>query len=72
MCAGKPLIGELTENVLKDADAKLKEHFGSLKASGDRPATIEDLINYLVRYRDILGTVYRKNKQRYWPLASNH
>ena len=56
-CAGKPLIGELTENVLKDADAKLNEHFGALKASGDRAATIEDLINYLVRYRDILDTI---------------
>ncbi len=57
MCAAKPLIGKLTENVLQDADAKLKEHFGSLKTSGDRPATIEDLINYLVRYRDILDTI---------------
>ena len=51
------MIGKLTENVLQDADDKLKEHFGSLKASGDRPATIEDLINYLVRYRDILDTI---------------
>lgn len=57
MCAGKPLIGKLTENVLQNADDKLKKHFGSLKASGDRPATIEDLINYLVRYRDILNTI---------------
>lgn len=57
MCAAKPLIGKLTENVLQDADAKLKEHFGSLKTSGDRPATIEDLTNYLVRYRDILDTI---------------
>ena len=57
MCAGKPLIGKLTENVLQNADDKLKKHFGSLKASGDRPATIEDLINFLVRYRDILYTI---------------
>ena len=57
MCAGKPLIGKLTENVLNDTDAKLKVHFGALKASGERPATIEDLINYLVRYRDILDTI---------------
>jgi len=56
-CAGKPLIGELTENVLKDVDPKLSEHFAALKASGDREATIEDLINYLVRYRDILDTI---------------
>ncbi|MXO69045.1 hypothetical protein GRI72_09430 [Altererythrobacter marinus] len=57
MCAGKPLIGKLTENVLQNADAKLNEHFGALKTSGDRAATIEDLINYLVRYRDILDTI---------------
>lgn len=57
MCAEKPLIGKLTENIMQDAAAKLKEHFASLKASGDRPATIEDLINYLVRYRDILDTI---------------
>lgn len=57
MCAGKPLIGKLTENVLKDTDQKLIEHFGALKAAGDRPATIEDLINYLVRYRQILDTI---------------
>lgn len=56
-CAGKPLIGELTENVLKDVDPKLSENFAALKASGDREATIEDLINYLVRYRDILDTI---------------
>ncbi len=50
-------MGKLTENVLKGADAKLNEHFGVLKTSGDRSATIEDLINYLVRYRDILDTI---------------
>lgn len=57
MCAGKPLIGKLTENVLNGADEALKRQFGALKGSGERPATIEDLINYLVRYRDILNTI---------------
>lgn len=57
MCAGKPLIGKLTENVLKGADKKLTEHFNALKSAGDRPATVEDLINYLVKYRDILSTI---------------
>ena len=56
-CAGKPLIGPLTKTVLTNAEEKLIEHFNALKASGDRPATVEDLINYLVRYRDILGTI---------------
>ena len=57
VCAGKPMIGKLTEKVLKDADKRLIAHFRSLKAAPDRPATIEDLINYLVRYREILGTI---------------
>ncbi|MCR9194544.1 MAG: SIR2 family protein [Hyphomonas sp.] len=57
MCAGKPLIGKLTENVLNGVDEKLLQQFTGLKPSGDRPATIEDLINFLVRYRDILGTI---------------
>lgn len=57
VCAGKPLIGKLTENVLNGTDAKLTQHFQGLKATGERPATVEDLINYLVRYREILGTI---------------
>jgi hypothetical protein len=57
LCAGKPLIGKLTEKVLQGADEKLLQQFAGLKPIGDRPATIEDLINFLVRYRDILGTI---------------
>lgn len=57
VCADKPLIGTLTAKVLNDANAKLTEHFKGLKAVGDRPATVEDLISYLVRYREILTTL---------------
>ncbi len=32
------------------------------EASGDRPATIEDLINYLVSYRNILDTITNVDK----------
>ncbi len=56
-CAGKPLIGELTDTILASASIKLKEQFNNLTTSGNRPATIEDLINYLVRYRSILSTI---------------
>ena len=56
-CAGKPLIGNLTKNVLNGADQKLREQFDGLKPAGDRNPTIEDLINYLIRYREILNTV---------------
>lgn len=57
VCAGKPLIGELTTQVLTDAEEKLRQTFVGLKPTGDRAATIEDLITYLVRYRDILNTI---------------
>ena len=57
VCAGKPMIDALTQNVLKEAEEKLVGHFQGLKATPDRQSTIEDLINYLVRYRDILGTI---------------
>ena len=57
VCAGKPMIGELTESALIDADETLTAHFESLKTDSNRRATIEDLINFLVRYREILGTI---------------
>ena len=59
VCAGKPMIAKLTEKVLNGADERLRTHFKSLKAAPDRPATVEDLLNYLVRYREILGTITR-------------
>jgi hypothetical protein len=56
-CAGKPLIGELTTKVLANVNASIKTEFDGLKGIGTRPPTIEDLINYLVRYQSILQTV---------------
>ena len=56
-CAGKPLIGELTNLVLKGAGEYLSKQFQKLRPASARPATIEDLINYLVRYRGILSTI---------------
>ena len=57
VCAGKPMMRGLTEAVLKDADEGLVSHFQGLKSRPERQATIEDLMNYLVRYREILGTI---------------
>ena len=56
-CAGKPLIGELTDRVLENVDVAIKAEFDGLKGAGTRPPTIEDLINYLVRYQYILQTL---------------
>lgn len=66
-CAGKPLIGELTERVLKNVDPTIKAEFDELKGTGTRPPTIEDLINYLVRYQHILQTVRVTDKHPLQP-----
>jgi hypothetical protein len=57
LCAGKPLIGTLTDRVIENMDPSIKVEFEKLKGTGSRPATVEDLINYLVRYQSILQTV---------------
>lgn len=57
LCAGKPLIGALTDSVINNIDASIKEEFNGLKITGSRQPTIEDLINYLIRYQCILQTV---------------
>lgn len=56
-CAGKPLVGELTTKVLARLDASIRTEFDGLTGQGTRPPTIEDLINYLIRYQSILRTV---------------
>lgn len=61
-CAGKPLIDELTSKVLANVDPTIKAEFDGLKGAGTRPPTIEDLINYLVRYQYILQTVQDVDK----------
>ena len=53
-CADKPLIRELTRSVLEKADHELSALFKTLKRVNDRNPTVEDLINCLLRYRDVL------------------
>ena len=62
-CADKPLIGELTCNVMKGADDDLWKQFKNLKSTNSRRATVEDLLTYLIRYRNILNTVSTTDKQ---------
>jgi hypothetical protein len=66
-CADKPLIGELTTKVLADVDASINAEFEGLKGTGTRPPTIEDLINYLVRYQSILRTLKDADKHALKP-----
>ena len=57
VCAGKPLINELTKKILTGTEDKLQQQFEGLKTTAGRAATIEDLMTYLERYRDILNTI---------------
>ena len=66
-CAGKPLIGDLTAKVLAKIDVTIKIEFDRLKGTGTRSPTIEDLINYLVRYQYILQTVLDADKHALKP-----
>ncbi len=66
-CAGKPLIGELTTKVLANVDASIRTQFDGLNGTATRPPTIEDLINYLVRYKSILQTVKDADKHALKP-----
>ena len=61
VCAGKPLIGGLTDKAMEKAEGELLQQFKNLRQIGDRQPTIEDLINFLVRYRDILEATTNEN-----------
>lgn len=66
-CAGKPLIGKLTADVLAKLHVDVKTAFAGLKPIGGRLPTIEDLINYLVRYNAILATVSDPGSHKFDP-----
>jgi hypothetical protein len=63
-CANKPLIDELTTKVLAKVEPTIRAEFDGLKGVETRPPTIEDLINYLVRYQSILQTVKDAEKHK--------
>ena len=56
-CAKKPLIGELTRQVVADLPPKLKTTFENLKGPSDRAPTIEDLMTYLSRMLDLMSSM---------------
>jgi len=60
-CAGKPLIGELTEKVKESLSKPAKAILRDLCGSYGRPATIEDLINHLLQLHKLLSS--RKNQE---------
>lgn len=64
VCAKKPLIVGLTNDVLNDMDDDgITQIYNGIKAPSGRPATIEDLINYLIKYKDILNVSKSSNDQ---------
>jgi hypothetical protein len=57
LCAGKPLMGKLTNDVLPKLDNRIQHLFQRLRGSGGRDATIEDLMTHLIRRRDVLTSM---------------
>ena len=55
-CAGSPMIAELTKQVLHDVDENLLQQFRNLQCKEMREPTVEDLMSFLVKFREILTT----------------
>jgi len=53
LCANKPTIDRLTEAVRGKLSKPAQELLADLKGTGVRPANVEDLINYLLRMRQL-------------------
>jgi len=60
-CAGKPLIGELTEEVRKALSRPAKAILEDLRGTYGRSATVEDLINHLLQLHKLLSS--RKSQE---------
>jgi len=61
VCAGKPLIEDLTSRVLAKLDAPATTLFEKLEGSHGRKATVEDLLNQLFQITRLLSS--RKEKR---------
>ena len=55
-CAGKPLIGELTEAVKMAISPPVKDILEDLRGTYGRPPTVEDLINHLLQLHKLLSS----------------
>lgn len=61
VCAGKPLIGDLSTRVVKKLTAPTTTLFSKLDGSHGRKATVEDLLNQLLQIKRLLSS--RKDKE---------
>lgn len=67
LCAGKPLIGQLTDRIVPKLGPRIQELYTQLRGVGRRSATIEDLMNHLLKRHDILTSLNRHDHE---PLTS--
>ncbi len=58
-CAGKPLIEELSQRVVEGLSGETRAIFSDLNGTFGRPPTVEDLVNYLLRYGQLLSSKKR-------------
>ena len=65
ICANKPSIDNLTKMVLeKSEDDELKQQFNKIQCDSTRHSTIEDLMNYLILYKNILQITNPRSKNQ--------
>lgn len=71
VCAGKPLMKELSTKVVEKLAAPAQALFQKLEGSGGREATVEDLLNQLLLLKRLLSG--RKHKgDGTWDLEKTH
>jgi hypothetical protein len=61
-CAGKPLIPELTTKVVEQVGEPAKGLFARLKTPSGRDPNIEDLLNHIIRRRDLIRSLNEAEK----------
>ena len=70
LCAGKPNIDKLTEAVKEALSPPVQELLADLKGNEGRNANVEDLINYLLRMRQLVVSKKTPFDKEYWRVAS--
>lgn len=53
LCANKPSIDSLTEKVKENLPQSVLDLLNDLRGHGNRPANVEDLVNYMLRMRHL-------------------
>ena len=70
ICAGKPTIDRLTEMVREASSHTVQKLLDDLRGRGNRKANVEDLINYLLRMRQLMNSRRTPPGQEDWRIET--